>query len=236
MGNWGTATGKATKSFKNIADITQKLKYDEKGLSELSKKDLERLQKQIKINKEELIVAAKSIQAQYKINELSEEAIKSAANIKDEEAAILRGYLNQFSIIDDINEQTNKRLASEKKIEKQLGLAGKALDGLKKIPILGEILNIDEAKEDMRDLAKQGKGSFEILGKGLSSAFSGLGPLAIIAGIAKAVQMLAGAMFEADKRVTDISKNLSISKDNARGIYTWNDKELWLIDKSKARI
>lgn len=219
MGNWGSSTSKANKAFKNIADITDRLKYDEKGLSELSKKDLERLQKKLKINKEELVDAAKSIQAKYKITDLTEEAIKNAQNLSEEEAAILRGYLDQFSIIDTINEKTEKRLASEKKIEKQLGLTGKALDGLKKIPILGEILNIDDAKEDMRDLAKQGKGSFEILGKGLSSAFSGLGPLAIFAGIAKAVQMLVGALFEADKRVTDISKNLSISKDSARGVY-----------------
>jgi hypothetical protein len=212
MGNWGTATSKATKAFKNIENITQQLKYDEKGLSELSKKDLERLQKQLKINKDELIEAAKLVKKK-------QENLGIGQELTEEEKAILIGYEEEFSIIDRINEKTKERLVEEKKIEKQIGLAGKALDGLKKIPILGEILNIDEAKEDMRDLAKQGKGSFEILGKGLSSAFSGLGPLAIIAGIAKAVQMLAGAMFEADKRVTDISKNLSISKDNARGIY-----------------
>jgi hypothetical protein len=212
MGNWGTATSKATKAFKNIENITRQLKYDEKGLSELSKKDLERLQKQLKINKDELIEAAKLVKKK-------QENLGIGQELTEEEKAILIGYEEEFSIIDRINEKTKERLVEEKKIEKQIGLAGKALDGLKKIPILGEILNIDEAKEDMRDLAKQGKGSFEILGKGLSSAFSGLGPLAIIAGIVKAVQMLAGAMFEADKRVTDISKNLSISKDNARGIY-----------------
>lgn len=219
MGNWGSSTSKANKAFKNIADITDRLKYDEKGLSELSKKELERLQKKLKINKEELVNAAKSIQAEKGIKNLTEEAIKNAQNLSKEEEAILRGYLDQFSIVDTINEKTEKRLASEKEIEKQIGLTGKALDGLRKIPILGDILNIDDAKEDMRDLAKQGKGSFEILGKGVSSAFSGLGPLAIFAGIAKAVQMLVGALFEADKRVTDISKNLSISKDSARGVY-----------------
>ena len=218
MGNWGSATSKANKAFKNIADITDRLKYDEKGLSELSKKDLERLQKKLKINKEELVDAAKSIQIKYKITDLTEEAIKNTQDLSEEEAAILRGYLDQFGIINRINNKTKERLIEEKKIEKQIGLAGKALDGLKKIPILGEILNIDDAKEDMRDLAKQGKGSFEILGKGLSSAFSGLGPLAIIAGIAKAVQMLAGAMFEADKQITDVAKNLNVSKDRASDI------------------
>ena len=197
MGNWGSATSKANKAFKNIADITDRLKYDEKGLSELSKKDLERLQKKLKINKEELVDVAKSIQIKYKITDLTEEAIKNTQDLSEEEAAILRGYLDQFGIIDRINNKTKERLIEEKKIEKQIGLAGKALDGLKKIPILGDILNIDDAKEDMRDLAKQGKGSFEILGKGLSSAFSGLGPLAIIAGIAKAIQMLVGVMFDA---------------------------------------
>lgn len=218
MGKWDSSTSKANKAFKNIADITDRLKYDEKGLSELSKKELERLQKKLKINKEELLYAAKSLQTEKGIKNLTEEAIKNAQNLSEEEAAILRGYLDQFSIIDTINEKTEKRLASEKKIEKQLGLAGKALDGLKKIPILGDILNIDDAKEDMRDLAKQGKGSFEILGKGLSSAFSGLGPLAIIAGIAKAIQMLVGVMFDADKRITSLSRNLQISKEEAQGV------------------
>lgn len=218
MGNWGSSTSKANKAFKNIADITDRLKYDEKGLSELSKKELERLQKKLKINKEELVNAAKSIQAEKGIKKLTEEAIKNTQNLSEEEEAILRGYLDQFSIVDTINEKTEKRLASEKKIEKQLGLTGKALDGLKKIPILGDILNIDDAKEDMRDLAKQGKGSFEILGKGVSSAFSGLGPLAIFAGIAKAVQMLVGAMFQADEQITNIAKNLNVSKDRASDV------------------
>lgn len=218
MGNWGSATSKANKAFKNISEVTDKLKYDEKGLSELSKKDLERLQKKLKINKEELVDAAKSIQAKYRIKDLTEEAIKNAQDLSEEEEAILRGYLEGFSIVDRINNKTKERLAEEKKIEKQLGLTGKALDGLKKIPILGEILNIDDAKEDMVDLAKQGKGSFEILGKGLSSAFSGLGPLAIIAGAAKAIQMLISAMFQADEQITNIAKNLNVSKDRASDV------------------
>lgn len=218
MGNWGSSTSKANKAFKNIADITDRLKYDEKGLSELSKKELERLQKKLKINKEELVNAAKSIQAEKGIKKLTEEAIKNAQNLSEEEAAILRGYLDQFSIVDTINEKTKKRLASEKEIEKQIGLTGKVLDGLKKIPILGDILNIDDAKEEMRDLAKQGKGSFEILGKGLSSAFSGLGLFAVLAGIAKAVQMLVGAMFQADEQITNIAKNLNVSKDRASDV------------------
>jgi DNA repair exonuclease SbcCD ATPase subunit len=214
MGNWGSATNKANKAFKNIADITDRLKYDEKGLSELSKKDLETLQKKLKINKEELINAAKSIQNKKKNLGIEQELTK-------EEKAILIGYEEEFDIVNKISEQTEKRLAEEKKIEKQIGLTGKALDGLKKIPILGEILNIDDAKEDMRDLAKQGKGSFEILGKGLSSAFSGLGPLAIIAGIAKAIQMLVGVMFDADKRITSLSRNLQITKEEAQGVDTY---------------
>jgi len=221
MGNWGSATSKANKAFKNIVDITTRLKYDEKGLGELSKKDLERLQKKLKINKEELIDAAKSIQTKYKIKDLTEEAIKNAQGLSEEEAAILRGLLNEFEIVNRINNKTKERLVEEKKIERQLGLAGKALDGLKKIPILGDILNIDDAKEDMRDLAKQGKNDFEILGKGLSSAFSGLGPLAIIAGIAKAVQMFVKASFEADTRITSLSRNLQITKEEAQGVDTY---------------
>ena len=57
---------------------------------------------------------------------------------------------------------------------------------------------------------------FKALGPIIKGA---LGPLAIITTIVSAIKFFVTAMFEADKRITDISKNLSISKESAEGIY-----------------
>jgi ribosomal protein L13E len=57
---------------------------------------------------------------------------------------------------------------------------------------------------------------FKALGPIIKGA---LGPLAIITTIVSVIKFFVTAMFEADKRITDISKNLSISKESAEGIY-----------------
>jgi hypothetical protein len=126
---------------------------------------------------------------------------------------------NSQTIADTLQKQANS--ASE--IETKVGLGGKILSGFKKIPILGDILDVDGAKDAMQAAAANGASSFGTLGAGIKalgpSLKAALGPLALVAIAAKAIQALIGAMFEADKRITDISKNLSISKESAEGIY-----------------
>lgn len=60
------------------------------------------------------------------------------------------------------------------------------------------------------------KSGFKSLGPIIKGA---LGPLSIITTIVSAIKFFVTSMFEADKRITDISKNLSISKESAEGIY-----------------
>jgi hypothetical protein len=125
---------------------------------------------------------------------------------------------NTQSISDNLSEQAK----SAAEIETKVGIGGKLLEGFKKIPILGDILDVGGAKEAMQAAAASGASGFSTIGTGIKalgpSLKAALGPLGLILVAVEAVKALVDAMFEADKRVTDLSKNLQISKEEARGI------------------
>lgn len=104
----------------------------------------------------------------------------------------------------------------------KLGLFGKALNGLKKIPILGDLLNSDKALKAMQKSALDNESSFKTMGKGISAAFSGIEKSTVILGvlstIVKIAKFFVDAMFAADKQITSLAQNLSISKDAAADV------------------
>jgi hypothetical protein len=124
----------------------------------------------------------------------------------------------QASITNELQNQLNNILA----IEAKTGVAGKLLKGFTKIPILGDMLDIQGAQKAMNIAAANGASGFgtmltgvKALGPSLKAA---LGPLGLILMAADAFKALVGAMFDADKQVTSLAKNLSISKDDAGDI------------------
>jgi hypothetical protein len=125
---------------------------------------------------------------------------------------------NTQSISDNLSEQAK----SAAEIETKVGIGGKLLEGFKKIPILGDILDVGGAKAAMEAAATHGASGFSTIGTGIKalgpSLKAALGPLGLILVAVEAVKALVDAMFEADKRVTDLSRNLQISKEEARGI------------------
>jgi len=124
----------------------------------------------------------------------------------------------QASITNELQNQLNNILA----IEAKTGVAGKLLKGFTKIPILGDMLDIQGAQKAMNIAAANGASGFgtmltgvKALGPSLKAA---LGPLGLILMAVDAFKALVGAMFDADKQVTSLAKNLSISKDDAGSI------------------
>ena len=104
------------------------------------------------------------------------------------------------------------------------------LDKYKQLRTQGK--NISEALKETNLTASQvriGKlpsikpltAGFKALGPAIKEAFGPLGLVLIaVEAIQTAVKFFIDAMFTADKRVTDIAKNLSIGKEGARGIYS----------------
>lgn len=130
---------------------------------------------------------------------------------------------NEQTNLNNISEELQGQAKSAREIENKVGVGGKLLKGFKKIPVLGDLLDIEGAEKAMQATATQGAGYFKTLGSGISalgsSLMKALGPLALIDLAVKAIKFFVEAMFEADNRVTKLAKGLMISKDAARGVY-----------------
>jgi hypothetical protein len=122
-----------------------------------------------------------------------------------------------------ITDELNKQAKSARSIENKVGVGGKLLSGFKKIPVLGDLLDIEGAGKAMQATAAQGGSYFKTLGSGIStlgpSLMKALGPLAIIDLLVKGIKFFIDAMFAADERVTKLAKGMSLTKDEARGVY-----------------
>lgn len=243
------AYGDALKStlpfIKENKDLTQKLTQIYTTNNKLASKLVE--------NQEDLITGQLSLNnvskdinklRQQQLNiELSQRDIAQEIEILSNESVSLKGeelekIQFQLEALKEINEQleyekeNSKTIAdnlqrqaeSAADIETKVGLGGKLMDGFKKIPILGDILDVGGAKEAMQAAAANGASSFGTMGAGIKalgpSLKAALGPLALIAVAVEAIKALVEAMVEADKRVTEIAKNLNISKEASRGIYS----------------
>lgn len=240
-------------AFKNVAanikDIfADALSSGENVLSSLSK-DMQRsinslakesnnlIINQSRINKG--LITSKDISKQLLNNEdklyrLEQQRASTIQSINDD---TILSETEKLNLIADINKEYNQAidyntvLAGKLKeqaeqtqlIEKRIGITAKALMGLKKIPILGDVLNIDKGLENMRTKALETENVFESMGAGIKGAFEGIEKasviLALVAAAKKLYDFIKDAMFAADERTTKLAKGMSLTKDEARGVY-----------------
>jgi hypothetical protein len=228
------------KNFSKLGDIADKLKNDAKGYSDLSKKDLEKLQEKAKIEIDNLKIRKQELQDKFK-NLSQERLIEISQQKKNKDLAKQASqYLELQGIIDDngqlINDENNyinkllglvdQRIEKEKQLEKAVGVTGDALKALSKIPGVGDFLNVEEASSAMREYAKNlqesgvditsASAKLKIAGKGLSTAFSGLkdkltDPVTILTTFVK-------IGLKADEQITQLGKSLGVSKSAAMGM------------------
>jgi hypothetical protein len=240
-------------AFKNIADnikdvfedvlssgenvISSLTKDMAKNINSLAKDSNKLIINQSRINQG--LFTSKDISKQILANEdklykLEQQRASTVQAINDD---LILSETEKQALIEDINKEYeqsvdyNKILADKLKeqaeqlklIEKRTGITAKILTGLKKIPILGDVLNIDKGLENMRKKALETNSTFKILGSGIKGAFEGIEKasiiLAVVAAAKKIFDFIKDAMFAADERVTKLAKGLAFSKDEARGVY-----------------
>jgi hypothetical protein len=196
------------KSMGTFQKSAEKLKNDQQGITRLSKTELETLQRQNKQAASNLDIANKVLQNQITRGQLEGEELQKAQTLlaeRQDEATAIKDLLNL----------TEERLEKEQKIQETLGVGGKLLDGLKKIPILGDVLDVGGAKKAMEEAADEGASGFQAMGKGIKalgpSLQAALGPLALIGIAVEAIKFFVGAMFDANKQSVDLARNLGIS-------------------------
>lgn len=169
---------------------------------------------------------------QSKANKISQSRGSDVEKLKAEKQELIDIYNSNNKIIVGLAAAERAQAGITKEIEAQLdsilaieaktGIAGKLLKGFSKIPVIGEMLDISGAQKAMNVAAASGASGFgtmltgvKALGPSLKAA---LGPLGLILMAVDAFKALIGAMFDADKQVTSLAKNLSISKGEAAGI------------------
>jgi hypothetical protein len=232
----------------NIKDIfTDALSSGEKVLSSLSK-DMQRninslakdsnnlIVNQSRINKG--LITSKDINKQLLDNEnklylLEQQRASTIKAINDD---ILLSEEDKLALTEDINKEYsqsidyNKILVDKLKeqaeqtklIEKRTGLTAKALMGLKKIPFLGDILNIDKGLENMRAKALETGNVFTLLGTGIKGAFEGIERASVILALFSAAKKLydfiKGAMLNASKETAEFRRNMGLTAEEAEAV------------------
>ena len=199
-------TKDATKSLSGLESIAAKLKNDQKGYTDLNQKQLQQEKSKLKI-----------LQDQFKE---SAENIKKRGASNAQEAAILAAYEEQEGVFYRVNALLEERIELEKKYKKNLGVTGALLDGMGKIPIVGPLLETNEALDLAREKAKAGGNAFQVMGTGLASMGKSLmtslsDPLVTIGLLVKGFKMFLDLGFKADTEITNMSKSMAVSQQEA---------------------
>ena len=185
-------------------------------------------------------VAKIMMQRQAKLEALSsniEILQRSAVELTEEESAELERLIGEKDKVKSINKEIEASLKEQFKASQRIndaqGITGNLLGGMQKITRkmgLSGFEDIfanakDEAGGLARKLTENGKktvglgGKFAIAGKGMKTAFAGLGKALLgPLGIAMAVMKLISLFVSAQERTVAIAKQLTISRDAAEGI------------------
>lgn len=214
------STKDATKAFKGLESIVQKLKYDQQGYNDLNLNQLKQEQSKLKILENQARNAAKRIAKEKGITDLSKTNLSLRRDLSNEEEAILRAAQGGFREYERTNKLLKERIKEEEKLNRKLGLTGTLLTGLGKIPIVGPLLKTNEALDAAKEKAKAGGNSFQVMGTALGSMGKSLGnalmdPLASIGLIITAFKFLLELGFKLDKEVVGLQKAFYSSRVEA---------------------
>jgi len=227
MKKGNSAANLATKAFKSIQDITQKLKYDQQDISKLDIDQLKSLQKKLKTNQQEVKDQANAFIISKGLQNSSGQQLENYLNasiamgsITEEQAAIVRGAKEGFTIFKETNDLLKERIEKEEEVNKTMGLTKVALEGLGKIPIVGPLLDVNKALDAARKKADESGNALYSLGAAMGSMgkslVSSLGdPLVVIGLLVKGFKTFMDIGFKTDKQIVSLSKSMGVSQEAA---------------------
>ena len=206
------ATGKsfniAKRSLTSITSISAQLRDQQLGINQLSSKQLINLKNKLdseatslKNNLAALQSAKIDLETKRKKGGLDNKE-KSHLSQLESLIANTNGLLKEKdSIQSKLNEKLETEIKNREYIEKKLGVTGGILRGISKIPILGDLVDTNEAlhvAESTIEITKSGV-------KGLGAAMGNLGKQAI-AGLLNPANLVLGAFTLMGKVLSDVDK------------------------------
>jgi len=142
----------ATKSFKKLQSLAEKLSDDVANITRLNEKQLEQIDEQARVEARRLKNIKKELQ-------LKAQQLGGVEKLSKEEQTILANLESEFKVQEEIIKKVKARRKEEKQITKLTGMTGKALDGasgiLKKIGINIGSDTFKKLNEGARDYAAE---------------------------------------------------------------------------------
>ena len=222
-----TVTKDIQKRFNQMAKVTDDIASNAVRLQEglLKTKSVEEQILKRKIQQEALgtqLITQLKIQGKEasSIEDLIKKQIKGSIELDDIQQGLVDEYRKSKEYNDAYIKQLDEQLKAQEKIEKTVGTTGKLLKGVSKIPIVGQFLDAEEAIKAANKAAADGAGKIGAMGAAAGSLgkslVSGLtDPLAIVGLLVKGFQMFLDIGFKADKQITDLSKSMAVSHEEA---------------------
>ena len=222
-----TVTKDIQKRFNQMAKVTDDIASNAVRLQEglLKTKNVEEQILKRKIQQEalgtQLITHLKNQKKEASsIEDLIKKQDEGSLKLNKSQQLLVNEYIKSKEYNDAYIKQLDEQLKAQEKIEKTVGTTGKLLKGVSKIPIVGQFLDAEDAIKAANKAAADQKGKIGAIGAAAGSLgkslVSGLtDPLAIVGLLVKGFQMFLDIGFKADKQITDLSKSMAVSHEEA---------------------
>jgi uncharacterized membrane protein len=221
VGGYNDLTKSSKNSLSSLTSIAEKLRDHQKGITDLSSKELKSLSEKYKSSRDTLKSNQTGLQ-----NEIS--TLLQKGNLETHELkklAQLQTIHNNITFLlgdqDSVLKEVNKKLEDEEKltssIEKKTGVLGGVLKGISKIPILGDIFDANEALDASKKAIRESGGAVN----GLGAAFKNIGkqikggvlnPANLILGV---ITGLIDGFAKSQKSIGELAKGLGMSASRA---------------------
>jgi hypothetical protein len=222
MKGFSSGTGRATQAFKGLESLASKLQSHQSNINRLSTKELENLQKKSKERLMDLELAKKL--SDEETRRLYSQRNRSEADLKAYKAALAKSteigaqIQENVSAVKQFNTQLGEAVVESKKIDDNLGLAGKLIGDIGKLPIIGSFIDSAKVLEDATAAAgEEGATKASTMKAAFKSAGSSLkenlmDPTSVTLGL---VKMLWDVLKEGDKATGDLAKSMNMTYDAA---------------------
>jgi hypothetical protein len=222
---FNSGINRAKASFRGLESLASKLQSHQADITRLSTKELEVLKKKSQDKIKDLELAKKLADEEtrrlYRVRNRSQEDFEAYRKSLSVSQEIGDQIQENNSTLKGFNEQLEEQIRLSKIADKNLGITGNLLKGISKIPVLGNLINAEDALAAAQaKAAEEGSNRTKVLG----AAFKSLGkslkenltdPLVVGGLLFKGFKMILELGFAADKQITEMSKSMAVTKDEA---------------------
>jgi hypothetical protein len=210
----------AKKEYTSLLNIARQFQDNEEDISKLGDKQIKNLKSKSESSLRDLKNASQRLAKEKGIVDITQTQLKFRKDLTAQELSLLSALKENFAIEEQLVNQVQQEDQLRNKINKKVGVTGVLLKGMSKIPIVGELLKTDEALEAARKKAKETGSSFKAMGAGLGSMGKSLAssladPLVSIGLLVKGFKMFLDLGFKADTEITNLSKSMAVSNEEA---------------------